>query len=80
MLDPLKVAIDHGLVVFTLATYVVGTLVLMAYFLLRTPLLQRAGAILGVSCMLRAVCRTGHALEHDRRMAPHQPLRIALAL
>jgi cytochrome c-type biogenesis protein CcsB len=46
MLDPLKVAIDHDLVVFTLATYVVGTLVLMAYFLLRTPLLQRLGAIL----------------------------------
>jgi len=46
MLDPLKVAIDHGLVVFTLATYVVGTLVLMAFFLLRTPLLQRAGALL----------------------------------
>jgi cytochrome c-type biogenesis protein CcsB len=46
MLDPLKVAIDHDLVVFTLATYVVGTLVLMAYFLLRTPLLQRIGAFL----------------------------------
>src|ERR1700735_2167933 len=46
MLDPLKVAIDHDLVVFTLATYVVGTLVLMAYFLLRTPLLQRVGAFL----------------------------------
>jgi ABC-type transport system involved in cytochrome c biogenesis permease subunit len=46
MLDPLKVAIDHDLVVFTLATYVVGTLVLIAYFLLRTPQLQRVGAVL----------------------------------
>ena len=49
MLDPLKVAIDHNLVVVTLATYVVGTLVLIAYFLLRTPLLKRAGIGLGVS-------------------------------
>src|SRR5580700_3688350 len=56
MLDPLKVAIDHDLVVFTLATYVVGTLVLMAYFLLRTPLLQRAGAVLAcLACLLQFV-------------------------
>ena len=45
MLDPLKVAIDHNLVVLTLAMYVVGTLLLTGYFLMRTPLLQRIGAI-----------------------------------
>src|ERR1700723_3384240 len=54
MLDPLKVAIDHNLVVFTLAPYVVGTLVLIAYFLLRTPLLQRIGMILAcLACALQ---------------------------
>jgi len=56
MLDPLKVAIDHDLVVFTLATYVVGTLVLIAYFLLRTPLLKRAGIVLAcLACLLQFV-------------------------
>ena len=56
MLDPLKVAIDHNLVVVTLATYVVGTLVLIAYFLLRTPLLQRTGMILAcLACALQFV-------------------------
>jgi cytochrome c-type biogenesis protein CcsB len=54
MLDPLKVAIDHDLVVITLATYVVGTLVLIGYFLLRSPLLQRLGAILAcLACALQ---------------------------
>jgi cytochrome c-type biogenesis protein CcsB len=56
MLDPLKVAVDHDLVVITLATYVVGTLVLVGYFLLRTPLLQRAGMILAcLACLLQFV-------------------------
>src|ERR1700743_715068 len=56
MLDPLKVAIDHNLVVFTLATYVVGTLVLTAYFLLRTPLLRRIGvALAGLACLMQFV-------------------------
>src|ERR1700735_5003229 len=56
MLDPLKVAIDHNLVVLTLATYVVGTLVLIAYFLLRTPLLQRIGMILAcLACAMQFV-------------------------
>ena len=41
MLDPLKVAIDHNLVVITLTTYVVGTLVLIGYFLMRSALLKR---------------------------------------
>jgi len=54
MLDPTKVAIDHNLVVLTLATYVVGTLVLIAYFLMRTPLLQRAGMALAcLACLLQ---------------------------
>ncbi len=56
MLDPLKVAIDHNLVVVTLATYVVGTLVLIAYFLLRSPLLQRVGMVLAcLACLLQFV-------------------------
>ena len=80
MLDPFKVAVDHNLVVLTLATYVVGTLVLIAYFLLRTPLLQRAGMILACLALRAAVHRAGHALEHDGRVAAHEPLRIALAL
>ena len=54
MLDPLKVAVDHDLVVFALATYVVGALVLMAYFLLRTPILERAGIVLAsIACCLQ---------------------------
>ena len=56
MLDPLKVAIDHNLVVLGLATYVVGTLVLIGYFLLRTPLLKRAGIVLAtLACVLQFV-------------------------
>jgi cytochrome c-type biogenesis protein CcsB len=56
MLDPVKVAIDHYLVVFDLATYVVATLVLLGYFLMRTPLLQRAGMILAtLACFLQFV-------------------------
>ena len=56
MLDPLKVAIDHDLVVIGLATYVVGTLVLIGYFLLRTPLLQRAGMVLAyLACALQFI-------------------------
>jgi cytochrome c-type biogenesis protein CcsB len=56
MLDPLKVAIDHNLVVLTLAAYVVGTLVLIGYFLLRTPLLQRIGMILAcLACAMQFV-------------------------
>jgi cytochrome c-type biogenesis protein CcsB len=54
MLDPLKVAIDHDLVVVTLATYVVGTLVLIGFFLMRTEVLKRAGAVLAVlACALQ---------------------------
>jgi cytochrome c-type biogenesis protein CcsB len=56
MLDPLKVAIDHDLVVFALAAYVVGTLVLMAYFLVRSPLIKRAGIVLAsLACLLQFV-------------------------
>ena len=56
MLDPIKVAIDHYLVVVGLATYVVGTLVLIGYFLLRTPLLKRAGIALAIlACVLQFV-------------------------
>jgi cytochrome c-type biogenesis protein CcsB len=43
MLDPLKVAIDHDLVVVTLTAYVVGTIVLMGYFLMRSTMLKRIG-------------------------------------
>jgi cytochrome c-type biogenesis protein CcsB len=54
MLDPLKVAIDHDLVVLTLATYVVGTLVLIGFFLMRTEVLKRAGIVLAVlACVLQ---------------------------
>jgi cytochrome c-type biogenesis protein CcsB len=54
MLDPLKVAIDHDLVVVTLATYVIGTLVLIGFFLLRTEMLKRAGIVLAVlACALQ---------------------------
>jgi cytochrome c-type biogenesis protein CcsB len=56
MLDPFKVAIDHDLVVVTLAAYVVGTLVLIGYFLMRTELLKRAGIALAVlACALQFV-------------------------
>jgi cytochrome c-type biogenesis protein CcsB len=56
MLDPLKVAIDHDLVVVTLATYVVGTLVLIGFFLMRTELLKRAGIVLAaLACALQFV-------------------------
>ena len=54
MLDPLKVAIDHDLVVVTLATYVVGTLVLIGFFLMRTEMLKRAGIVLSaLACALQ---------------------------
>jgi cytochrome c-type biogenesis protein CcsB len=54
MLDPLKVAIDHDLVVVTLATYVIGTLVLIGFFLVRTEPLKRAGIVLAVlACTLQ---------------------------
>src|ERR1700728_4193968 len=56
MLDPLKVAIDHDLVVLGLATYVVGTLVLIAYFLLGTPWLKRTGITLAIlACALQFI-------------------------
>lgn len=53
MLDPAKVALDHNLVVLGLSTYVVATLVLIGYFLMRTPLLQRIGAgLAALACIL----------------------------
>ena len=58
MLDPLKVAIDHNLVVLGLATYVVGTLVLIGYFLLRTPLLNAPASC---SRRLRACCNSSNS-------------------
>lgn len=54
MLDPLKVAIDHNLVVITLAAYVVGTLVLTGYFLMRSPVLEKLGiGLAGLACFLQ---------------------------
>lgn len=54
MLDPVKVAIDHDLVVFGMATYIIGTLVLISYFLLRTALLKRVGIILAsLACFVQ---------------------------
>lgn len=56
MLDPFKVAVDHDLVVVTLAAYVVGTLVLIGYFLMRTALLRRIGIGLAVAaCALQFI-------------------------
>jgi cytochrome c-type biogenesis protein CcsB len=56
MLDPLKVAIDHYLVVTGLATYFVGTLVLIGYFLSRSALLKRAGIVLAIlACALQFI-------------------------
>jgi len=56
MLDPLKVAIDHDMVVLTLAVYVVGTLVLMGFFLMRSMILKRIGIGLAVAaCALQII-------------------------
>jgi cytochrome c-type biogenesis protein CcsB len=56
VLDPTKVAIDHNLVVLGLTTYVVGTLVLIGYFLLRTPVLKRIGIGLAIAaCALQII-------------------------
>jgi cytochrome c-type biogenesis protein CcsB len=56
MLDPTKVAIDHDLVVLTLAVYVVGTLVLMGFFLMRSLLLKRIGIGLAIAaCALQII-------------------------
>jgi cytochrome c-type biogenesis protein CcsB len=56
MLDPLKVAIDHNLVVVTLTTYVVATLVLIGYFLMRNEMLKRTGIALSIlACALQFV-------------------------
>lgn len=56
MLDPFKVAVDHALVVVTLAAYVVGTLVMIGYFLMRGDLLKRVGIGLAVlACTLQIV-------------------------
>lgn len=56
MLDPTKVAIDHGLVVIGLTAYVVATLALIGYFLFRTALLRTAGIGLSIlACALQFV-------------------------
>ena len=56
MLDPTKVAIDHNLVVIGLTTYVVGTLVLIGYFLTRSELLKRIGIGFAIAaCALQFV-------------------------
>jgi cytochrome c-type biogenesis protein CcsB len=55
-LDPLNVAIDHNLVVVALTAYVVGTLVLMAYFLTRSTLLKQVGiGFAAIACVLQFV-------------------------
>jgi cytochrome c-type biogenesis protein CcsB len=41
MIDPLKQSIDQSLLVLALAAYIIGTLVAIAYFLMRSPLLRR---------------------------------------
>ena len=56
MLDPLKVAIDHDLVVITLSAYVLATLALIGYFLMRTVLWRKIGVGLAVvACALQFV-------------------------
>jgi cytochrome c-type biogenesis protein CcsB len=56
MLDPTKVAIDHNLVVVTLTVYVVGTLVLMGYFLMRSAMLKRIGiGLAAAACALQII-------------------------
>jgi cytochrome c-type biogenesis protein CcsB len=56
MLDPTKVAIDHDLVVVGLATYVVGTLVMIGFFLFRTEVLKRTGIVLSIlACALQFI-------------------------
>ncbi|HYW54413.1 MAG TPA: c-type cytochrome biogenesis protein CcsB [Candidatus Elarobacter sp.] len=42
-MDPVRVHIDQALLVVGIAAYVTGALVLLAYFLLRTPLLRTIG-------------------------------------
>jgi len=41
MIDPLKQAIDQGVLVIAFSAYIVGTLIAIAYFLMRTPLLRK---------------------------------------
>lgn len=56
MLDPFKVALDHDLVVFALATYVVATLVFVGYFLFRSAMLRKLGIGLAVlACAVQFV-------------------------
>jgi cytochrome c-type biogenesis protein CcsB len=56
MLDPFKVAVDHNLVVTTLAVYVMATLVLIGYFLFRTEVWRKAGVGLAIgACALQFV-------------------------
>lgn len=56
MLDPVKVAIDHNLVVLGLTSYVVATLVLIAYFLFRSSITKTLGIWLSAfACALQFV-------------------------
>jgi cytochrome c-type biogenesis protein CcsB len=56
MLDPLKVAIDHALVVVTLTAYVMATLVLIGYFLFRAEPWRKIGVGLAIAaCALQFV-------------------------
>jgi len=56
MLDPVKVTIDHVLVVATLSVYVIATLALIGYFLFRTAGWRNAGVGLAVAaCALQFI-------------------------
>ena len=56
MLDPLKVAIDHQLVVVVLTAYVVATLAFIGYFLFRSALWRQAGIGLAIlACAMQFV-------------------------
>jgi cytochrome c-type biogenesis protein CcsB len=56
MLDPVKVAVDHDLVVVTLAVYVLATLALIGYFLFRATPWRATGIGLAVAaCALQFV-------------------------
>jgi cytochrome c-type biogenesis protein CcsB len=56
MLDPTKVAIDHYLVVITLTVYILGTLALIGYFLVRSAALKRTGIWLAAAaCALQFI-------------------------
>jgi cytochrome c-type biogenesis protein CcsB len=56
MLDPFKVALDHDLVVGTLATYILATLVLIGFFLFRTDPWRKIGVGLAIAaCALQFV-------------------------